>query len=92
MKAIQWCEQKGRSLAAPLLDLAEGLTASGEGFLFGDPFLVKLSSVNLESSDMGEQSSSLPLWHLSIVLVLLSSHLCCNAFPIVLICPIDMHT
>jgi len=33
--------------------------------------------VNLESSDMGEQSSSLPLWHLSIVLVLLSSHLCC---------------
>lgn len=52
MKAIQWCEQKGRSLAAPLLDLAEGLTASGEGFLFGDPFLVKLSSVNLESSDV----------------------------------------
>ena len=54
VKAIQWCEQKGCSLAAPLLDLAEGLTASGEGFLFGDPFLVKLSSVNLESSDVGE--------------------------------------
>ena len=44
--------------------------------------------MNLESSDMGEQSSSLPLWHLSIVPVLLSSHLCDNAFPIVLICPI----
>ena len=46
---------------------------------------MKLSHANLESSDAGEQSSSLPLPHLSVVLVLPSSHLCCNAFPIVLI-------
>ena len=88
MKAIQLCDCKGWSLAAPLLGLIEGLTAPGEGSLLGDPSLVKLSPANLESSDTGEQSSSLPLQHLSIVPVLLSSHLCCNAFPIVLICPI----
>ena len=41
MKAVQLCDQKGWSLAAPLLDLIEGLTANGEGFLIGDPFLVE---------------------------------------------------
>lgn len=38
--------------------------------------MVELSPPNLESFDMGEQSSFLLLYHLSIVLVLLSSHLC----------------
>lgn len=61
----------------------------GEGSLVGVPSLVKLFPVNLESSDMGVQSFSLPLQHLSIVPVLPpSSHLCCNAFPIVLIRPL----
>ena len=81
MKAIQLCDRKGWSLAAPLLDLIEGLTAIGEGSLLGDPSLVKLFPVNPESSDAGEQSSFLPLYYLSIMLVLPSSHLCCNAFP-----------
>ena len=61
MKAIQLCDRKEWSLAAPLLDLIEGLTATGEGSLSGDPSLVKFSCVNLESFDTGEQSSSLPL-------------------------------
>ena len=61
MKAIQLCDRKEWSLAAPLLDLIEGLTATGEGSLSGDPSLVVLSPVNLESSDMGGQSSSPPL-------------------------------
>jgi len=56
VKAIQLCDRKGWSLAAPLLDLIEGLTAIGEGSLSGDPSLVELSYVNLESSDTGEQS------------------------------------
>jgi len=87
VKAIHLCDWKGWSLAAPLLDLVYGLTASGEGSLFGDPSLVKLSTANLDSSDMGEQSFSFPLQRLSILPVLLSSHLCCNTFSIVLICP-----
>ena len=41
VKAIHVCDLKGWSLAAPLLDLIEGLTANGEGFLIGDPFLVE---------------------------------------------------
>ena len=61
MKAIQLCDQKGWSLAAPLLGPIEGLTATGEGSLSGGPSLVLHSPANLESSDMGEQSSSLPL-------------------------------
>ena len=43
MKAIQVCDRKGWSLAAPLLDLIEGLTATGEGPLVGDPSLVEFS-------------------------------------------------
>ena len=43
MKAIQLCDQKGWSLAAPLLDLIKGLTATGEGLLVRDLSLVKLS-------------------------------------------------
>ena len=58
MKVIQLCDQEGWSLVAPLLDLIEGLTPTGEGCLFGVFSLVKLSPVNLESSDMGKQSSS----------------------------------
>ena len=50
--------------------------------------MVKLSPVNPQSSDTGERPSSIPLQHLSIVLVLPSSHLFCYAFPIVLICTI----
>jgi len=61
VKAIHLCDQKEWSLAALLLDLIYGLTATWQGFLSGDPSLVKLSPANLESSDMGEQSSSLPL-------------------------------
>ena len=61
VKAIQLCNRKGSNLAAPFLDLIEGLTATGEGSVFGDPFLVKLSSANLESSCIGEQSSFLHL-------------------------------
>ena len=61
MKAIQLCDRKGWNLAAPLLDPIYGLTASGEGSLVGDSSLVKLSPANFESSDVGEQSSSLPL-------------------------------
>jgi len=41
VKAVQLCDQKAWSLAAPLLDLIEGLTATGEGALVGDPFLVQ---------------------------------------------------
>lgn len=33
-------------------------------------------------------SNLLPLWHLSIALVLLSSHLCCSALLVVLVCPV----
>jgi len=51
---------RGWSLAAPLLALFEGLTPTGEGVLGGGLFLLKLSPVNLESSDMGK-CSSLPL-------------------------------
>jgi len=40
VKAIYLCDWKGWSLAAPLLDLIEGLTAPGEGFLVGDLSLV----------------------------------------------------
>ena len=58
MKAIPLCKWKGSSLAAPLLDPTEGLIPTGEGSLSGDPFLEELSSVNLESTDMGEQFSS----------------------------------
>ena len=58
MKAIQRCEQEGCSLATPLLDPIEELTATEEGSLSGDPSLVKFSPANLQSSDMGEQSSS----------------------------------
>jgi len=43
VKAVQLCDRKGCSLAAPLLDLIEGLTATGEGSLSGDPSLVELS-------------------------------------------------
>jgi len=49
VKAIQLCDQEGWSLAAPLLEV-------GWRSLLGEAF-----SENLESSDMGEQSSSLPL-------------------------------
>ena len=61
MKAICLCGRKGWSLAAPLLDLIQGLTATEVVFIFVDLSLVKLSPANLESSDLGEQSSSLPL-------------------------------
>ena len=43
MKAIQLCDRKGWSLAAPLLDLIEGLTPTGEGSLAGDPSLGEFS-------------------------------------------------
>jgi len=36
VKAIQVCDQKGWSQAAPLLDPIDGLTAAGEGSLSGD--------------------------------------------------------
>ena len=39
MKAMQLCDRKGYSLAAPLLDLIEGLIPIGEGSLVGDPSL-----------------------------------------------------
>jgi len=61
VETVQLWDRKGWSLAAPLLDLIEGLTATGEGSLSGGPSLVLHSPANLESSDMGEQSSSLPL-------------------------------
>ena len=61
VKAIHLCDQKGWSLTAPLLDLISGLTATEEGSLSGDPSLVKFSPANLESSEMGERSSFLPL-------------------------------
>ena len=61
MKAIQLCDRKGWSLAAPLLDLIKGLIVTGEGSLVGDLFLVELSLLSLESSDTGEQSCSLSL-------------------------------
>jgi len=61
VKAIQLCDRKGCSLTAPLLDFIEGLTPTGEGSLSGDHSLLKLSSANLEPSDIGEHSSSLPL-------------------------------
>ena len=35
MQAIQLCDQKGWSLAAPLLDLIKGLPSTGEGSLGG---------------------------------------------------------
>ena len=43
VKAIQLCDQKGWSLAAPLLDLTEGLTATGKGSLVGNPSLMEFS-------------------------------------------------
>ena len=43
VKAIQLCDRKGWSLAAPLLDLIEGLAACGGGSLSGDPSLVEVS-------------------------------------------------
>ena len=39
VKAVQLCDRKGYSLAAPLLDLIEGLIPIGEGSLVGDPSL-----------------------------------------------------
>ena len=39
VKAMQLCDRKGYSLAAPLLDLIEGLIPIGEGSLVGDPSL-----------------------------------------------------
>ena len=64
MKAIHLCDQKGWSLAAPLLDLISGLTATEEGSLSGDPSLVKFSPANLESSEMGECFSFVTPFHL----------------------------
>jgi len=61
VKAMQLCDRKGWSLAAPLLDLIKGLIVTGEGSLVGDLFLVELSLLSLESSDTGEQSCSLSL-------------------------------
>ena len=58
MKATPLYDWKEWSLAAPLLDLIEGLTATGEGSFSGDPFLVMLSLANLVSSDTGKWSSS----------------------------------
>ena len=43
MKAVQLCDRKGWSLAAPLLDPIEGLTATGEGSLVGDSSPVEFS-------------------------------------------------
>ena len=57
MKAIQLCDQKGWSLAASLLDLIEGLTATGEGFLSGDPSLVEFFFCELSSSETGQHFS-----------------------------------
>ena len=37
VKAMQWCEQEGWSLAASLLDPIEGLSASEAGCVLGDP-------------------------------------------------------
>ena len=54
VKAIQLCDQKGWSLAAPLLGFIEGLTATGEGFLSGDPSLVEFFFCELSSSEVGE--------------------------------------
>ena len=48
MRAIQLCDCKGWSLAAPLLGLIEGLTATGEGSLVGDSSVVEFSSVSLD--------------------------------------------
>jgi len=43
VRAIQRCDQEGWSLAAPLLGLVEGLTATGEGSLVGVPSVVEFS-------------------------------------------------
>ena len=60
MKAIHLCNWKGWNLAVPLSDLNGGLTVTGGRSHSGDPSLVELSPVNLESFDMCEQSSFLP--------------------------------
>ena len=49
VNAVQLCDWKEWSLAAPLLDLTEVLTATGEGSLFGD-----LLFAEPRSSEMGE--------------------------------------
>ena len=41
VEVIQLCDWKGWSLAAPPLDLIEGLIATGEGNLVGDPSFVE---------------------------------------------------
>ena len=46
VKGIQLCDWKGWSLAAPLLDLTEVLTAAGEGSLSGDLPFVDFSPVS----------------------------------------------
>lgn len=37
VKVMQWCEQEGWSLAAPLLEPIEGLSANEAGCVLGDP-------------------------------------------------------
>jgi len=43
VKAVQLCDRKEWNLAASLLDLIEGLTATEEGSLVGDSSLVEFS-------------------------------------------------
>jgi len=57
VEAIQLCDRKGWSLAAPLLGFIEGLTATGEGFLSGDPSLVEFFFCELSSSETGQHFS-----------------------------------
>ena len=53
VKAVQLYERKGWSLAAPLRPHLRA-DCPEKGSLLGDSSLIKLSSVNLESSDKGK--------------------------------------
>ena len=76
MKAIQLCDQKGRSLATPLLDPIQGLAAPGEGSLVEDPSLMEFFPASLDL----QRQVSIPslfvhfaislLYHLSTALII----------------------
>ena len=73
VKAMQLCDRKGCSLAAPLLDLIWGLTATGEGSFSGDPSMVELS---LWTWNLQMQVSNLfPFLHSTFLLCQYSHHI-----------------
>ena len=81
---MQLCDRKGWILAAPLLDIIEGLTAIGEGSLVGDPSVVELFPYEpgIFWSEWAIFFSFVACWPI-----------CCytsgeTPFPIVLVCPI----